>query len=171
MQSIFSSKRVALFLSALGLWCFALLTAWHMDVMQKRTRLLSEKHVLETVSFYVRERQALPLKAALESLRQESGYTALSLCHRGKAVLKAGEAVAPCRKPSSVLVQSWQKSLPLARGYVLTAETRLVTLTSSLIFFVLALSMGGGLFYIAQVWHKASLRRDPRTEMKLKIKS
>lgn len=166
-----ASIRAFLLIPLIALWSLGLLATLHIDVHERRTRLLSENHVLETVAFYVRERQALPLKTALETLREESGYTRLSLCHRGRLVLSAGEKGGNCRAQNSALTETWQKALPSAHGYQLLGETRVVTLLSSLCFLLLALSLGGGIFYGVQVWRLSLPARDSRSEMRVKINS
>lgn len=163
------SLKILTLIPLLALWSLGLLFTLHLDVQERRGRLLSEAHVLETVAYYVRERQALPLKTALENLRQSSGYTSLSLCHRGQIVMHAGPARQQCQASESALVEGWDRAIPGARGYVLTAETRVVTLFSSLCFLLLALSLGAGLFYLFNVWRESTFKRDLRTEMKVKI--
>lgn len=165
------SAKALLFIPLIALWSLGLLFTLHLDVQERRTRLLSESHVVETVGFYVRERQALPLKTALETLRKESGYTRLSLCHRGRLVLSAGERGGDCAPSTSALTQTWQRALPAAHGYQLLGETRLVTLLSSLCFLFLALSLAAGIFYGVQVWRLSSAERDLRSEMRVKINS
>lgn len=151
-----SSTKAFWLVPLMAVWSLALLVTLNLDVRERRVRLLSENHVLETVAFYVRERQALPLQTALEALRAESGYTRLSLCHRGRLVLTAGESGAHCQPESSALIETWQSRLPTAPGYQLVAETRIVTLLSSLCFLFLGLSLAGGLFYVLQAWRKSS---------------
>ncbi|MBX3018800.1 MAG: hypothetical protein KF767_12990 [Bdellovibrionaceae bacterium] len=165
------SFRALVLIPLIALWSLGLLVTLNLDVHERRTRLLSENHVLETVSFFVRERQALPLKTALESLRSESGYTRLSLCHRGQLVLAAGEPGGACQVRDSILTQTWQMAVPAAHGYQLLGETRVVTLLSSLCFLLLALSLGGGIFYAVRLWRLSSPARDSRSEMRVKINS
>jgi hypothetical protein len=153
----------------IAVWSLGLLFTLHLDAQDRRSRLQSEAHVLETVSFYVRERQALPLQTALEKLRAASGYTSLNLCHRGQMVMAAGISRHRCQASNSALIEGWDRPIPGAGGYVLSAETRVVTLFSSLCFLILGLSLILGLFHLLNMWFDATSRRDWRSEMKVKI--
>ncbi len=83
--------------------------------------------------------------------------------------MAAGLAQGQCQATESPLIEGWDRAIPGARGYVLSAETRVVTLLSSLCFLLLALTMGAGLFYLVNVWRESTFKRDVRTEMKVKI--
>lgn len=152
----------------IAVWSLGLLLTLHLQNQEQVKRLRGQNHIVETVAFYVRERQALPLKTALEILRQESGYTSLSLCHRGQMVLSAGAVHKPCDVAQSSLIEAWHRPLPAIRGYTLSAETQIVTLGSSLGYLLLFLSFSAGLVGVVLVYREAISRKVQPLELKLR---
>lgn len=153
-------RRILIFLiPAVSLWSFGLLYAFHTDVKSRHQRLISEAHVAETLLYYIEGRNGLALKVGLEKLRKSAGYTSLRLCHRGKLLFAAGEASeSVCEPNRSLFVESWQKSVELKSrrdlGYQIFAETRVFTLISTLMFFLLAISLMGGIFFLISFLHQ-----------------
>lgn len=153
-----SRQKVKLFLiPVVSLWLWALSWSLYLDSAQRTQRLKSEPHIAETLGFYIQHRHGRPLQTILETLRQDAGYTSLRLCYRGEARWQAGESVESCEPEISGTLlgkEVWQASIPGQPGFMVQADTRVMSLTSSLVFLLLALSFMAGILLLVQLWHK-----------------
>lgn len=166
-----SGKWLIFFIPTLMIWVFGLMAALHLSVSQRHQRLKSEQQVVEAISFYAKSRQVRPLRVALETIRNEKGYTGLALCLKGRPLVSVGMVLHPCQKTDSPLVEGWLHPIRGMGGYTLTAETQIVTLTTTLIFILLALSFLSGVFVFVQTWREASRMRPSSPDLQLQVRS